>query len=383
MSAGQNKGINTVSESFHTIVIGGGQAGLAAGYQLALQNENFIILDERPRTGDAWRNRWDSLHLFTPGQLDGLPGMPFPKPDNYFPSKDEVADYLEEYARQFHLPVRHGVKINELKRNGKSYHISAGTSNFEARNVIVATGPYQSPYTPSFASELDPSILQLHSSAYCNPGQIPAQSILVVGAGNSGAEISLDLSKAGRHVWLAGRDVGQLPVNSGIGRAFGGRLFWLITSKVMSVDTPIGRKMKENALHHGVPLGRARRPEIAAAGVYLTPRVSGVQSGKPKMEDGRILPAEGVIWATGFRPNYGWINLPIFDEQGYPRHSRGVVEGAPGLYFVGLMFQRALSSSLLGGVGADAAYISRQIARKGRRLGRTINELDETSMAEG
>jgi putative flavoprotein involved in K+ transport len=361
MSIERNKGIHTMGESFHTIVIGGGQAGLAAGYHLARQGENFTILDERPRTGDAWRNRWDSLHLFTPGQLDGLPGMPFPKPDNYFPSKDEVADYLEGYARQFHLPVRHGVKINELKRNGESYHISAGASSFEARNVIIAAGPYQSPYTPTFASELDPSILQLHSSAYCNPGQIPAQSVLVVGAGNSGAEIALDLSRAAKRVWLAGRDVGQIPVNSGIGRAFGGRLFWLLASRVMSVDTPIGRRIKENALHHGVPLGRARRPEIAAAGVNLTPRVSGVQSGKPKMEDGRILPAEGVIWATGFHPDYSWIRMPVFDELGYPRHVRGVVPDAPGLYFVGLVFQTALSSSLLGGVGADAAYISRQI----------------------
>jgi len=381
MSTEQNKGIKAIGVSFHTIVIGGGQAGLAVGYHLARQGENFTILDERPRTGDAWRNRWDSLKLFTPSQLDSLPGMPFPKLDNYLPSKDEVADYLEGYASHFHLPVRHGVKINELKRNGEGYHISAGAESFDARNVIVAAGPYQSPYTPSFASELDPSILQLHSSAYHNPGQIPAQSILVVGAGNSGAEIALDLSRAGKRVWLAGRDVGKIPVNSGIGRAFGGRLFWLVASKVMSVDTPIGRRLKRNALIHGVALGRARRPEIASAGVILTPRMFGIQSGKPKMEDNRILSADGIIWATGFRPNYGWINLPIFDEQGYPRHSRGVVQEEPGLYFVGLVFQRALSSSLLGGVGADAAYISSQIAHKSPRLSRTTNEIGWTGKA--
>jgi len=375
MNMEPNKNLPPKHESFDTLVIGGGQAGLAAGYHLARQGGNFTILDAWPRTGDAWRNRWDSLHLFTPSQLDGLPGMPFPKPENYFPSKDEVADYLEGYAGQFHLPVRHGVKIDELKRRSGSYQITAGDSTFEAAKVVVATGPYQLPYTPSFAGELDPSILQLHSSAYRNPGQIPARSVLVVGAGNSGAEIALDLARAGKRVWLAGRDVGKLPVNSGIGRAFGGRLFWLVASKVMSVDTPIGRRMKRNALIHGVALGRARRPEIEAAGVDLTPRVSGIHSGKPQIEDGRVLPAEGVIWATGFRPDYGWIHLPIFDEQGYPRHSRGVVRDAPGLYFVGLLFQRALSSSLLGGVGADAAYISRQIVGNGPRLGRVTNEI--------
>jgi putative flavoprotein involved in K+ transport len=375
MTMESNKSLSPRHESFDTIVIGGGQAGLAAGYHLARQGGNFTILDAWPHTGDAWRKRWDSLHLFTPSQLDGLPGKPFPKPVNYLPAKDEVADYLEDYTAQFQLPIRHGVKITELKRSGGSYQITAGASSFEAAKVIVATGPYQAPYTPSFAGELDPSILQYHSSAYRSPGRIPVQSILVVGAGNSGAEIALDLSRAGKRVWLAGRDVGKLPVNSGIGRAFGGRLFWLVASKVMSVDTPIGRMVKRNAFIHGVALGRARRPEIAAAGVDLTPRVSGIHSGKPQIEDGRVLPAECVIWATGFRPDYGWINLPILDKQGYPRHSRGVVQDAPGLYFVGLLFQTALSSSLLGGVGADAAYISRQIAGQGTRLGRMTHEI--------
>jgi putative flavoprotein involved in K+ transport len=367
MPTEQLKSKPTKIEVFHTIVIGGGQAGLATGAFLAQHGENFVILDDKQRTGDAWRNRWDSLRLFTPSQFDGLPGMPFPKPDNYFPSKDETAEYLEGYAKQFQLPIRHGMEVEELKRNGESYQISAGASSFEASNVIVATGPYQSPYTPSFASELDPSIFQMHTSAYCNPRQIPVQSILVVGAGNSGAEIALDLSRAGKRVWLAGRDVGKLPVNSGIGRAFGGRLFWFITNRVLSVDTPIGRKANENMRHHGVPLGRARRPEIAAAGVELTRRVSGVQSGKPQLEDGRVLQTEGIMWATGFHPNYNWINLSIFDEQGYPRHTRGIVRDAPGLYFVGLLFQKALSSSLLGGVGEDAEYIAKQIFANGQR----------------
>lgn len=348
------------NESFDTIVIGGGQAGLAAGYYLAGQAENFIILDENPRTGDAWRKRWDSLRLFTPSQFNSLPGKPFPKPFNYFPTKDEVAVYLEGYAQQFHLPIRHNVKVKELKRNGAVYEMVARTSSFYARNVIIATGPYQSPYIPSFARELDSSILQLHSSSYCNPSQIPVQSVLVVGAGNSGAEIALDLAKAGKQVWLAGRDVGKLPINSPIGRILGGKLFWFIARRILSLDTPIGRKMKERMRHHGVPLGRARREILGEAGVELVPRVAEIQSGKPFLEDGRVLSAEAVTWATGFQPDFHWIDLPIFDENGYPHQVRGIVAEAPGLYFLGLLFQRALSSALLGGVGADAAYIVEQ-----------------------
>lgn len=212
----------SMDESYQTIVIGGGQAGLAAGYFLAQQDERFAILDENKRNGEAWRNRWDSLRLFTPSKYNGLPGMPFPKLDFYFPTKDEVADYLEAYAREFKLPVLHGVKVEALTRNNQGYRLSTGAGSFHARNVIVATGPYQKPYTPGFAQELDPAILQVHSSAYCNPAQIPVQNVLVVGAGNSGAEIGLELARAGKRVWLAGRDVGRIPADR-VGRVLGGR----------------------------------------------------------------------------------------------------------------------------------------------------------------
>jgi putative flavoprotein involved in K+ transport len=365
MSTEQDKGFTGEEEFYQTIVIGGGQAGLAAGHFLARQGETFVILDKNPRTGDAWRSRWESLRLFTPSQFDSLPGMPFLKSKNYFPPKDEVADYLEEYDRHFNLPVRHNVNVDRLSRNGQNYRISAGAVGFTARNVIVATGPFQTPYTPSFANELDPGILQLHSSGYCNPQQIPVQSVLVVGAGNSGAEIALELTKAGKKVWLAGRDVGRVPANSPLGKLFDGRLVWWVMTHILTLKTPIGRKMLASMSHHGTPLGRARRDDIASAGVILTSRMSGIRSGKPQLEDGGTLPAEGVIWATGFRPDYCWIHLPIFDEHGFPLHSQGVVQNAPGLYFIGLPFQTGLSSSLIGGVGKDAAYIAAQVARNG------------------
>ncbi|MEW5867911.1 MAG: NAD(P)-binding domain-containing protein [Chloroflexota bacterium] len=351
-------------KSFQTIVIGGGQAGLAAGYFLAQQGQGFIILDGGQRTGETWRKRWDSLRLFTPSQFDGLPGLPFPKPDYYSPTKDEVADFLEGYAGQFHLPVRHGVKVEALRRSDQTYQVASGGDSFSARNVIVATGPFQAPYTPDFASQLDPSIQQLHSSAYRNPEQITGQTVLVVGAGNSGAEIALELARAGKQVWLAGRDVGHIPANT-LGKAFGGRPYWWFLSHVLSVDTPVGRKMKANVLYHGNPLIRSNRQEVVAAGVECISRVAGVQAGQAQSEDGRTLQVESVIWATGFRPNFKWIDLPVFDEYGYPRHQRGVAAAAPGLYFVGLHFQSALSSALLGGVGADAAYIARQVASNG------------------
>jgi putative flavoprotein involved in K+ transport len=351
----------SMDESFQTIVVGGGQAGLAAGYFLAQRGEGFTILDENKRTGQAWRSRWDSLRLFTPAKYNGLPGMPFPGADFYYPTKDEVAGYLEAYAGQFRLPVHHGVKVEALTRRDPGYRLSTTAGSFYARNVIVATGPYQKPSTPAFARQLDPAIVQLHSSSYCNPQQIPVQNILVVGAGNSGAEIGLELARAGKRVWLAGKDVGRIPADK-LGRVLGGRPYWWFVSRLLSVNTPIGRKMRAKVLFHGAPLIHVSRQEVVEAGIESTPRVSGVQVGKPQLEDGRSLPAEGVIWATGFRPDYNWIDLPVFDEHGYPRHRRGVVPEAPGLYFVGLPFQTALSSALLGGAGAEARDIVRQMA---------------------
>ncbi|HXV42589.1 MAG TPA: NAD(P)-binding domain-containing protein, partial [Anaerolineae bacterium] len=230
------------------------------------------------------------------------------------------------------------------------------------RNVVVATGAYQKPYTPAFAQELEPTILQFHTSAYSNPQQIPVQQVLVVGSGNSGAEISLELAQAGKRVWLAGRDVGRIPADR-LGRAFGGRPYWWFISQVLSVNTPIGRKMRSNVLYHGAPLIGTSRQEVTKAGIETIPRVTGTLSGRPQVEGGRSLPAEAVVWATGFRPDFHWIDLPVLDEHGLPRHQRGIVSEAPGLYFIGLPFQTALSSALLGGVGADAGYIAGQIAK--------------------
>ncbi len=347
-------------EQYDTIVIGGGQAGLAAGYYLKQRNHKFIILDEHMHTGASWRNRWYSLRLFTPSQNDNLPGMKFPKPDFYFPTKDEAADFLESYARHFSLPVRYGRKVDEAQRNENGYHIQAAEINFHARNVIVATGAFHIPYIPAVARELNDGIFQIHSADYHAPKDVAAQNVIVVGAGNSGAEIALELAKAGKKVWLAGRDVGRIPAEK-VGRILGGRPYWWFLHRVMTIKTPLGRRMKANVLTHGNPLIRTNREEVATAGVEFTPRLVGAKEGEPQLVDGRMLPVEGIVWATGFRPDYGWIKLPVFDETGRPRHVRGVVPAAPGLYFVGLHFQTGLTSSLMGGVGEDAKYIVSQI----------------------
>jgi len=348
------------TESFNTIVIGGGQAGLAAGYYLHLQRDDFIILDKNARTGESWRNRWDSLRLFTPSQGNQLPGMKFPKPDFYFPTKDEAAEYLENYAREFSLPLRFGVRVDSLQRNEHGYQLSAAGTSYHARNVIIATGAFHEPYIPPIAYGLSERIFQMHSVEYRKPSDIPAKYVLVVGAGNSGAEIALELAKNGKKTWLAGRNVGRIPADK-LGKFFDGKPYLWFIHNVLTIDTPLGRRMKANVLHHGNPLIRTKREEVAEAGVKFLPRLRHSEHEIPYTEDGRAVAADAIIWATGFRPRYQWIDLPIFDETGYPRHNRGVVPDAPGLYFVGLHFQTGLTSSLLGGVGADAKYITEQI----------------------
>jgi putative flavoprotein involved in K+ transport len=356
------------NEHYHTIIIGGGQAGLAAGYHLKRLGLDFIILDGNHRTGDSWRHRWESLTLFTPGKFNNLPGLDFPIQGDYLPGKGQVADYLEEYVRMFDLPVKLGVKVQSLVRVEDGYEISAGSEKYLAENVIIATGPFQSPKIPNFSSQLDPSVQQLHSSQYRDPQQITGNSVVIVGAGNSGAEIGFELARAGKQVWLAGRDVGKIPANGPLGRFLGGYPIWWFMGHILSVDTPIGRKVKAQEMGRGTPLGRLNRKEMAASGMKLAPRVSGASAGKILLEDGQIFGPDCVLWATGFCPDYSWIKLPIFDEGGYPYQQKGVIQSQRGLFFIGLPFQTSLSSSLLGGVGADAAYLAGLIGKENRLL---------------
>ncbi|HEX7148458.1 MAG TPA: NAD(P)-binding domain-containing protein [Actinomycetota bacterium] len=351
-------------ERYETVVVGGGQAGLATGYHLARLGRPFVILDAGQRVGDAWRARWDSLRLFTPARYSGLPGMGFPAAAWHYPTKDEVAEYLEFYAARFQLPVRNGVRVDGLTRQGDRYLVTAGERRFEAVNVVVASGAYRHPLVPSFAAELDLGILQLHSSGYRRPAQLQDGGVLVVGAANSGAEIAVELAGAHR-TWLSGRHPGSEPTRAG------SRLdrlltppFWFFISQVLTVDTPLGRKLRPKLMGAGTPLARVRRRDITAAGIERVPRTVGARDGLPVLEGGRALEVANVIWCTGYRPDLSWIGLPVTDEDGQPRHDRGVVAGQPGLYFVGLFFQSAVSSALVGGVGRDAEQIVARIAAR-------------------
>jgi putative flavoprotein involved in K+ transport len=353
-------------ERLETVVVGGGQAGLATGYHLARRGRPFVILDASPRVGDAWRGRWDSLTLFTPARYCGLPGWAFPAPARSYPGKDQVADYLEAYAARFELPVHGGVRVDGLSREGDRYLVAAGERRWLADNVVVATGPYQRPRIPAFAAELDAGILQLDPYRYRRPSQLADGGVLVVGAGNSGAEIAHEA--AGTHpTWLSGPHTGSLPVRTG---GAWDRLLtppvWWFASHVLTVRTPVGRKIRPKALTTTAPLERVRPKELAAAGVERVPRTVGVRDGRPLLEDGRIMDVANVLWCTGFRPDFGWIDLPVFGPDGLPLHHRGVVESEPGLYFLGLWFLYGFTSSLLGGVGRDAAHIAEQIAARRR-----------------
>ncbi|HET8845939.1 MAG TPA: NAD(P)-binding domain-containing protein [Ktedonobacteraceae bacterium] len=345
---------------FDTIIVGAGQAGLAMGYYLSRQDRDFILLDAHVQIGVSWRKRWDSLRLFTPAWISSLPQMPHAGPDEAFLSKDEIADYLERYAAHFHLPVRVNSHVDRLTRENGHYLLMAGDQQLLARNVVVATGSYQQPQVPAFASELDPDICQIHSSEYHNPNQLQDGGVLIVGAGSSGAEIALELASA-RHVYLAGRDPGHRPKN--IPRPLR-HLYWWLMHKAINVDNRVGARLREQAERGGAPLIGIAKQAFAQVGVERTPRVTGVQNGRPLLQDGRILDVANVIWCTGFVPDYRWISLPIFDSKGYPLHYRGVVDHEPGLYFLGLPFQYTLTSSFVGGVGRDAEYIAEKIAAR-------------------
>jgi putative flavoprotein involved in K+ transport len=348
-----------------TVVIGGGQAGLAVGYHLSGRGHDFVILDAHERVGDNWRRHWDSLRLYSPAGRDGLPGMPFPAPGHTFPTKDQVADYLEAYVDRFDLPVRGGTRVERLSAHGSGYLVDCGDVRFEADNVVVATGTFgRTPYVPGVAADLAPAIRQLHSSEYRNPDQLAPGAVLVVGASHSGGDIAYEVASTHETI-LCGRDTGQIPPRLE-GKAMRALfpVLWFVWGHVMSVRTPVGRRERQNARHHGAPFLRVKREDLEALGVErITERVTGTEAGLPVLGDGRVLEVANVVWCTGFRQDYGWIDLPVIGEDGWPREERGVVTSSPGLYFSGLCFQSSFRSMLIGGAGADAEYVVRHLLR--------------------
>jgi putative flavoprotein involved in K+ transport len=280
-----------------------------------------------------------------------------------------MADYLEAHTAQHRLPVRTGERVTRLRPaggGGDGFEITCGASRYRARDVIVATGAFQRQYVPEFAAHLDPATRQLHSSDYRNPAQLADGPVLVVGVSHSGADIAYEMAQAGHPTILSGTDRGQLPFSVDSRRM---QLAWplmrFVASRVLTLGTPMGRKMAPKVRAHGGPLLRIRRTDLDHAGVRrYPPRTAGVQDGRPLLADGTVLNVANVIWCTGFRPDFGWIELPVVGEDGWPRHYRGVAESAPGLYFLGLPFLYAFASMLVLGAGRDAGYVVDQIARR-------------------
>ncbi len=364
------------SERVQVVVIGGGQAGLSVGYCLRQRGLSFVILEGHPRIGDSWRRRWDSLRLFTPAKYDGLIGLPFPAPAFSFPTKDEMADYLETYARHFDLPVMTGARVERLWRDGSRYIVDTSDRRFVADHVVSAMATYQEPRIPELARGLSPSIRQLHSSGYRNPSQLQPGGVLVVGAGNSGADIALEVARTHR-TWLAGRHPGHVPfrIESRVARAIVPVLFRVIFHRILTVGTPMGRRVRPAVIAKGGPLIRVKPADLDAAHVERTPRVTGTSDGLPLLADGRVLDVANIIWCTGFDPGLSWVDLPrpVIGADGEPIHHRGIVPGEPGFYFVGLHFLYAFSSTMIHGIARDARRIADTIWGRVRQADASVS----------
>ncbi|CAG7613948.1 putative oxidoreductase CzcO [Paenibacillus solanacearum] len=335
------------------IVIGAGQAGLAAGYYLKQAGRSFRLLDEGGAVGESWRRRYDSLTLFTPRAFSGLPGLPLDGAPDGFPGKDEVADYLARYADYYKLPVKLNASVTRLTREGTGYRLAADAEEYAARQVIIATGPFRKPHIPAAAGQLPASVAQLHSSEYRNSAQLQEGAVLVAGGGNSGAQIALELASQGCEVHLAvSRRLRFAPL-----RIMNRSVFWWLDRLGLlnaPADSPLGRAVRSRQDPVFVPeLKRA----IRSGTVRLRPRVTGQRGGAVQFADGTKLEPRNVVWATGFRPDYPWLDVPgALDAEGGPLHEKGISPVA-GLYYVGLPWLRSRNSALLGGVGADARHV--------------------------
>jgi putative flavoprotein involved in K+ transport len=339
------------------IVVGGSQAGLAIAWHLAREGLRFVVLEAGPEIGHTWRSRWDSLTLFTPAQYDALPGMPFPGPPDTYPAKEQVADYLNAYAAEFNLPVRLNTRVTALIQTAEGFEARTDDGVFRARQVVVATGPFQVPYVPPAAQRLDGSVTQLHSAGYRNPRALPPGPVLVVGGGNSGFQIAGELAATRRIDLSIATKAPVLPQ-----RRAGKDLFWWLTRLGLmrvTAESRLGRRLR------GRPdfvIGSSRR-RLRMAGVRFRPAVAGAEGRTVRFADGSSLDVGIVIWTTGYRSDYSWIHIPDVVGDGQLIHRRGVTD-VPGLYFLGLPWQHSRGSALLGFVHEDAAYLAGRITSR-------------------
>ncbi len=342
------------ASSYEVVVIGAGQAGLTMGYFLKRRGRKFVILEAAGSIGAAWRARWESLMLFTPRRYSGLPGLPFPGDPDGYPNRDEVIAYLEQYAATFQLPVQLNSAVRGLTSEGSRFSLQVDGRTIMADQVVVATGPFQAPFVPEVAERLAPGVFQTHATGYRKPSDIPEGTVLVVGGGNTGFQIAKELSVTHKVVLAVGSRQTPLPQ-----RLLGRDLFWWLTKSRLfntTVESRLGRRLSARE----TLIGSSPRELRRRYGVELKPRVVDANERRVRFEDGSELEVDAVLWATGYRPDYSWIHLPVFDEAGRLRHRRGVTD-VPGIYFLGLTWQHTRGSALIGWVKDDAEFIAAQI----------------------
>jgi putative flavoprotein involved in K+ transport len=342
-------------EHLGVAVVGGSQAGLAMGYYLRQQGRRFVIFERGDSIAPAWRERWDSLTLFTPRRYSALPGLPFPGDPDGYPTRDEVITYLERYAETFELPIELNSEVRTLSREDDRLVLEVDGRTVTADQVVVATGPFQTPFVPKLAEELDPQVRQVHSTGYRQPSDVPEGTVLVVGGGNTGFQIAKELSATHKVVLSVGSKQKPLPQ-----RIAGRDLFWWLT-KTRILSTTVESRLGSKLQYRDTLIGSSPRELKRRYGVELKPRATDASGRTVRFADGSEYEVDAVIWATGYRPDFSWIDLPIVDENGRLRHRRGVTD-IPGLYFLGLTWQWTRGSALIGWVKDDAEFIAERIA---------------------
>jgi putative flavoprotein involved in K+ transport len=346
--------VDSSEDNFEVVAIGAGQAGLAVGYFLARRGRHFVILDRADSIASAWRERWESLTLFTPRRYNSLPGLQFPGVPDSYPIRDEVIDYLERYAETFDLPIELNSNVRSLASHDGRFLLEVDGRTITADQVVVAPGPFQTPYVPQLAGRLAPDVVQMHSTGYRRPDDVPRGTVLVVGGGNTGFQIAKEVSATHKTYLSVGSR--QMPLPQ---RLLGRDLFWWLT-KTRLLDTTVQSRLGRRLQHRDTLIGSSPRELRRRCGVELKPRVVATSGRTVRFADGSELEVDAVIWATGYRPDYSWIDLPVFDPGGRLRHRRGVTD-VPGLYFLGLTWQHTRGSALLGWVKDDAEFIAEQI----------------------